>query len=169
MITKEYVLTMARYNAWQNKQITPVVQAMDEDLLSQDLGVFFSTILGTLNHLLWADTIWMSRFCTDVAPPTVPGIDSVRMCATVGDWSAGRFRMDGRMRIWAETLKNVDLTGEVVWTSGVLGREVSTPVALCVAHMFNHQTHHRGQVHAMLTRLGLEAPVSDVIFMPEEF
>lgn len=168
MITREYVLTMTRYNAWQNKQITPVVQAMDEETLTRDMGVFFGSLLGTLNHLLWGDTIWMSRFCSDVEKPEIEGAHSVEMCATIGDWSARRFRLDGRMRIWAQTLKNVDLNGQLSWYSGILKRESTTPVAVCITHMFNHQTHHRGQVHAMLTRLGTKAPTTDLIFMPED-
>lgn len=168
MITAEYVLTMARYNAWQNKQISPVVQAMDEDSLTQDRGAFFGSIFATLNHLLWADQIWMSRFCTDVSAPNVSGTESTEFCPTIGDWAAERFRLDGRIRIWAQTLKNVDLCGDLTWHSGVLGRSTSTALSVCVTHMFNHQTHHRGQVHTMLTAAGVEAPVSDLIFLPED-
>lgn len=168
MITREYVLTMARYNAWQNKQISPVVQAMDENELIKDRGAFFGSIQATLNHLLWGDQLWMSRFTPTVDAPKVAGTDSVNCCVTIGDWGAERFRLDGRIRLWAERLKTVDLKGDLTWYSGILGRESTTSIAVCITHMFNHQIHHRGQVHAMLTAAGVQAPVTDLIFMPED-
>jgi len=60
------------------------------------------------------------------------------------------------------------LQGELTWRSQIYDKDFHTPVWQCVTHMFNHQTHHRGQVHAMLTQAGLEAPVTDLLFMPEE-
>ena len=168
MIDKGYVLTMARYNAWQNRQIMDIVKVMDEAALTKDHGAFFSSIMGTLNHLLWADTIWMSRWCNDVAKPSESIEQSVSYTETLGDWQARRFRMDGRIRIWAETLSRLDLIGDLSWYSGAMGRDVVRPMATCVVHMFNHQTHHRGQVHAMLTAGGHSAPTSDLVFMPED-
>ncbi len=167
MIDTAYVLMMARYNAWQNRQLMDITKAMDEDALRHDHGAFFGSIMNTLNHLLWGDTLWMSRFCNDVEPPSVPGSESVTYMKTWGTWQAERFRMDGRIRIWAETMSNLDLLGEETWYSGVMQSEMSLPKAQCVAHMFNHQTHHRGQIHAMLTASGAATPVTDLCFMPE--
>ena len=62
MITPEYCRVMARYNAWQNQNIRRIVEGMDADALGRDRGAFFGSIHATLSHLLWADTIWMSRF-----------------------------------------------------------------------------------------------------------
>lgn len=168
MIDKGYVLTMARYNAWQNNQIVDIVKAMDEDALWRDHKAFFGSIMHTLNHILWADTLWMSRFCSDVDLPDVPGSESTNYMATRGEWQAARFRLDGRIRIWGETLSNLDLAGEMTWYSGGMQRDFTQPVALCITHMFNHQTHHRGQVHAMLTASGQSAPTTDIVFMPED-
>ncbi len=167
MIDKGYVLTMARYNTWQNKQIMDIVKMMDEDALWQDHKAFFGSIMGTLNHLLWGDTLWMARWCDDVAPPE-DVVDTTTYTDTFGEWQAMRFRMDGRMRIWAETLSNIDLAGKLTWVSTSRGTTFVQPKALCITHMFNHQTHHRGQVHAMLTAGGHNAPVSDLVFMPED-
>lgn len=167
MIDARYVLTMARYNAWQNRQIIEIVKTMDKEALTLDRGVFFGSISRTLNHLLWADTLWMSRLCSDVPAPE-PGGDTTDITRTIGDWQAQRFMLDGRIRIWAQTLSNLDLQGELTWRSQIYDKDFHTPVWQCVTHMFNHQTHHRGQVHAMLTQAGLEAPVTDLLFMPEE-
>jgi uncharacterized damage-inducible protein DinB len=168
MIDKSYVLMMARYNAWQNNQIMDFVNVMDEAELLHDHKAFFGSIMGTLNHLLWGDTLWMSRFCSDVDAPDVPGSQSTTCTESLGEWQAERFRMDGRMRIWAQTLSNIDLAGDLVWTYTATGQDIRQAKALCVTHMFNHQTHHRGQVHAMLTASGRKAPTSDLCFMPED-
>ena len=168
MIDAGYVQSMARYNAWQNRQITGIVKQMDEEALDHDHGAFFGSIRGTLNHLLWADTMWMSRLCDDVAKPTVGGDRSTTFTETPGVWQAERFRLDGRIRIWSETLSNIDLLGNLTWYSGLSKAEVTKPRALCVMHLFNHQTHHRGQVHAMLTAGGHPAPETDLAFMPED-
>ncbi|ASP21374.1 DinB family protein [Antarctobacter heliothermus] len=167
MITPEYCLTMARYNAWQNRQVKAFFANLDPVALKQDRKAFFGSLLGTANHLLWGDLMWMSRFTG--APPPAGGIkDTPTLTATREEWEIARFRADADILIWSERLRAVDLTGDLTWYSGAVGREVSKPKALCVAHMFNHQTHHRGQIHAMLTAAGVEAPVSDLAFMSAE-
>ncbi|SDG01969.1 DinB family protein [Sulfitobacter delicatus] len=76
---------------------------------------------------------------------------------------------DGVIRDWADTLTQAQVEADLCWFSGILQRDVEKPMAECILHFFNHQTHHRGQVHAMLTAAGHEAPVTDLIFMPETF
>lgn len=168
MIQKDYVLQMARYNAWQNNQLRRIVSVMDEAELRADRGAFFGSIFATLNHILWGDTLWMSRWCSDVAPPDVPAAQHADFTATPGEWDAARFRMDGRMRIWAQTLSNMDLRGTLKWHSGTLDETLEQPLALCIMGMFNHQTHHRGQISQMLNAAGKTPPVSDLILMPED-
>ena len=167
MIDADYVRVMARYNAWQNKQLTEFLEAMPEPEVRRDRGAFFGSILGTLNHLLWGDMMWMSRF-DGGEPPTHPMGETPNLCPTSAAWSAERFRMDGRILQWSDAVDNVDLQGDLRWYSGVKKAEVSRPVAVCVMGMFNHQTHHRGQVHAMLTAAGSKAPVTDLFLMPED-
>ena len=166
MIDTDYVVAMARYNMWQNNALRDIVEMMDDVDLTQDRGAFFGSILGTLNHLLWADQIWMSRF-DDGAKPHGGIPESPGLTPTAAVWSAERFRTDGRISLWAEEVRNVDLAGDLTWHSGALGREVTKPMALCVMHMFNLQTHHRGQIHAMMTAAGVETQVTDLFAMPE--
>lgn len=167
MITPEYVVTMARYNAWQNKQLKAAFHALDTTALELDRGGFFGSILRTASHLLWGDAIWMARF--EDAPRPEGGIgDSPTLVQTREDWAIQRFHMDARILSWAEGLVAVDLIGDLSWYSGSAKANVTRSLALCVAHMFNHQTHHRGQIHAMLTAAGEEAPVSDLFLMPSE-
>jgi len=163
-----YVRQMARYNAWQHKQLYPILDDMGEAELRKEQGAFFGSIFGTLNHLLWGDTMWMSRFDPSVAKPDVSIKDSSAYLSTLGEWNAARFQMDGAITQWAQRIKALDLQSDLSFYSGVMGREVQKPLGLCVAHFFNHQTHHRGQVHAMLTAAGQKAPVSDLFLMPED-
>lgn len=169
MIGPAYPRQMARYNAWQNRQIHAALDGASLDDLRADHGAFFGSILGTLSHILWADRIWMSRFAPDLVGAPEGGIEgSPELCPTLAVWSAERFVTDAAIARWADKLHALDLTGDLTWHSGALGREVSKPKALCVVHMFNHQTHHRGQLHAMMTRAGFHAPVSDLFAMPED-
>lgn len=167
MVTPDYCLTMARYNAWQNKQLIAAIEPLDAEELERDRGAFFGSILATANHLLWGDRTWLSRFTGKPAPQGGIG-ESTRLTSNRQDWEILRFHTDGEILIWAERLRAMDLAGGLSWHSGSLGRQVQKPLGLCIAHMFNHQTHHRGQIHAMLTAAASDAPVSDLAFMPEE-
>lgn len=167
MISVEYVQTMARYNAWQNRHVIAACESLPWEELLRDRDAYFGSILGTLNHLLWADRVWMARFDGWTRPDCTLA-DSVSLYPTFAAWKADRMRADGRIVLWADRLRPSALRGAATWTSAAAGREVTQPVALCVVHMFNHQTHHRGQVHAMLTAAGARTEDTDLVFMPAE-
>lgn len=167
MISRDYCVMMSRYNIWQNKQLLDYLQALAPKELTLDRKAFFGSIMATINHLLWGDQLWMSRF--DGGPgPRCDASDNTTMCPTLAAWSAERFRTDGRIKLWADTINNIDLRGDLTWYSGTLEKDVRRPMQQCLVHFFNHQTHHRGQVHAMLTAAGAKATVSDLVFMPED-
>ena len=167
MITPEYCRTMARYNTWQNNGLRDIVKKMDDAELRRDRGAFFGSIMGTLNHLLWGDQLWISRF--DGGPGTDLTIrDSVEFTPTPAVWAAERFRMDARITRWAAKVNAIDLVGDLAWFSGSMQRDFIQPMAVCVMQMFNHQTHHRGQVHAMLTAAGQRPTDTDLPFMPKD-
>lgn len=168
MIDPRYVKTMARYNRWQNAQLMPVMEAMSMEDLTADRGAFFGSLLATANHLLWGDTLWMSRFDPSVEAPDIAIDTSVDLHATSASWGADRFRMDGKICFWADGVRALDLKGELEWYSGAAGRVMKTTYEAAVIHFFNHQTHHRGQLHAMLTAAGQKAPVSDLFLMPKD-
>lgn len=157
---------MAQYNAWQNNQLLPILDSMTFDELTKERGAFFGSIFGTLNHLLWGDTLWLNRFDPSVLATEAEMPHSLTLYPTLATWSAQRFRTDGRITLWAERLKAIDLVGDLTLYSRVQDREMSKSMASCVIGFFNHQTHHRGQVHAMLTAAGQDAPVTDLIYMP---
>lgn len=167
MITPEYCQTMARYNAWQNDGLRKMIPDIDLEELHKDRGAFFGSIMATLNHLLWGDTLWISRFDGGEGPQ-VPPAEHKEMTPTPAVWAAERFRMDARITLWANSVSAIDLTGDLTWYSGMSGRDMTKPRALCVMQLFNHQTHHRGQVHAMLTALGKKPQDTDLPFIPED-
>ncbi|WP_298835739.1 DinB family protein [uncultured Roseobacter sp.] len=159
---------MARYNSWQNSQLIPLLESLPVKELTKNRGAFFGSLLETANHLLWGDTMWMSRFDPSVEKPKADISGSAQIHPTVGSWAAERFRMDGKIRYWADSLRQLDMTNELSFYSSVLDRDVRAPLAPSIVHFFNHQTHHRGQIHAMLTAAGQTAPVSDLFLMPED-
>ncbi len=165
MITVDYCQTMAAYNRWQNEGQRRIVAAMSSEALTLDRGAFFGSIMGTLNHLLWGDTLWMSRF--DGGQGTDLTIQqSTQFTDDVQAWARARTRIDDRISAWADALEPDDLTGELHWFSGAMQRDLSKPMGVCVMHFFNHQTHHRGQIHAMLTAAGEKPDDTDLPFMP---
>ncbi len=169
MITPTYCQTMARYNAWQNAELTKAMESMTDADLRKERGAFFGSIYRTVNHLLWGDSLWMSRFdggeC--LVDTDLTKTDTTATTSTLGEWSTARFRMDARIKAWAKTVTHTDLAGDVTWFSGALQADVSKPKALCVTHFFNHQAHHRGQVHAMLGAAQAPMYTTDIPFMPE--
>lgn len=162
MIDPAYVQMMAAYNAHQNKGYRRVVEAMSMEELTKDRGAFFGSIFATLNHLLWADQMWMSRL-TGAASPGAHRLD---FTPTIATWGAERFRTDGQINEWARSVSTLELTGDLTWTSALDDAEHTEPKGMCVVHFFNHQTHHRGQVHAMLTAAGKTLPDTDLSLMP---
>ena len=164
MITPDYCRMMARYNRWQNQSVCGAAESIGETARHEKRGAFFGSIQGTLNHVLWGDAIWMSRFDGGEKPKVgIPG--SVAYTRSWHDFCVRRLEMDNRILTWAESLNQGDLYGPLTWFSGALGAEVERPFAVCVAHFFNHQTHHRGQVHAMLTAAGVTPDDTDLFVM----
>jgi uncharacterized damage-inducible protein DinB len=166
MIDPAYVMRMARYNRWQNQNLFGVADRLSDEERRRERGAFFGSIHKTMSHLMWADRIWMSRL-TDVPAPEggIPG--SVSLYPDWGPLRDERVALDNRIVDWADGLDDASLVGDLTWYSAVAKREVGKPKWLLVTHMFNHQTHHRGQVHCMLTQAGGIPRDTDLAFMPE--
>jgi uncharacterized damage-inducible protein DinB len=164
MIDPGYVRTMARYNHWQNESLYAAADTLSDEARRQDRGAFFKSIHATLNHLLWADMMWMSRF-SDVPRPAATISDSTSYVDHWEPLKRERLRLDERIIAWADGIEAADLGGDLTWTSGILNAEVVRPRWLATVHFFNHQTHHRGQVHAMLTSAGAKPQDTDLIMI----
>jgi len=167
MITPEYCQAMSRYNSWQNNSLKSHVDVMAEADLRADRGVFFRSITETLNHILWADLLWVARFYGG-ADSGFEAKDHTAVTSTKEEWDRLRSVTDRRIIEWADQLKPVDLAQTVSWYSASKDRDISKSLSMCVVHFFNHQTHHRGQVHAMLTGMGRKTMDTDLVFMPDD-
>ncbi|MBM9595846.1 DinB family protein [Roseitranquillus sediminis] len=164
MIEPEYVRTMAQYNDWQNRAMVAAADTLDQTARTADRGAFFGSIARTCSHLLWADLVWMAR----LAGWDAPRAGLAGSPALIRKWDEFRTRRrvtDARILEWSESLEESDLEGAVSWYSGVAGADVTRSRWLLIVHMFNHQTHHRGQIHAMLTSAGAATEPTDLFMM----
>jgi uncharacterized damage-inducible protein DinB len=150
MISPAYVVMMAEYNSEMNRRLYTAASRLGEAERRADRGAFWRSIHGTLSHLVWGDKMWMSRFA-GWPKPSVVQADSATMIESWEELVATRERADADIEVWAARLDAAWLADDLTWFSGGAGREVRRPRWLLVTHFFNHQTHHRGQVHAMLT------------------
>lgn len=166
MIDRAYVQRMARYNRWQNENLYGVADRLSDEERRRERGAFFGLIHKTLSHLLWADRIQMSRF-TDVPRPPGGISESVSLYPDWNTLTDERARFDGTIINWADAVEPSWLAADHTYYSGAIKRELTKPRWVLVTHMFNHQTHHRGQVHCLLTQAGGRPHDTDLPFMPE--
>jgi len=167
MITPAFIRTMAEYNAEMNRGLYAAAARLSNDERRQPRGAFWGTIHGTLTHILWGDRQWMSRF--DGWPkPTTPIKQSSGMIEDFAVLRAERKKADTDISRWANKVDDAWLADDLTWFSGVANREVTARKRLLVTHFFNHQTHHRGQVHAMLTAAGQETADTDLFLLVPE-
>jgi uncharacterized damage-inducible protein DinB len=164
MIGVDYVKRMALYNRWQNENLYGAADGLTDEERHRERGAFFGSIHRTMCHLLWADQTWMSRFRD--TPPPVP---LAELATQYREWPSlkGRRRdFDGEVVGWSDGLTADWLAGNHTHFSPGFGREITNPRWLLVSHFFNHQTHHRGQIHCMLTQADRKPADTDLPMMP---
>jgi len=165
LVTAPFVRTMAAYNRWQNDSLYAAAASLSEADRQADRGAFFGSIAGTLTHILWGDRIWLNRFADHDAPARNTFADSIAEESSWPDLAAARHATDDFIEQWARQLSDEDLNSNLTWYSRLTKHDVSKPLSLVVVHFFNHQTHHRGQVHAMLTAAGATPADTDLILL----
>jgi uncharacterized damage-inducible protein DinB len=163
MIDAEYCQTMAAYNGWMNRKVYEAAARLPDTERKTDRGAFFRSIHSTLNHILWGDRAWLSRFNGKTYPVGGMGVDLYDAFADLLD---ARRAMDDEISAWASQLDRAQLEGTLTWFSKVAQGEMSRPRWLCVTQMFNHQTHHRGQVTTLLNQAGIDPGVTDLPWAP---
>ncbi|HTZ02174.1 MAG TPA: DinB family protein [Xanthobacteraceae bacterium] len=166
MIDRAYVQRMAHYNRWQNENLYGVADRLPAEERRRERGAWFGSIEKTLSHILWGDKSWMSRF-TGMARPPGGIAESVSLIADWGELKTERVAFDNAIIAWADAVDDRWLGADQTYYSGATKREWTRPRWVLVTHMFNHQTHHRGQVHAMLTQAGGRPSDTDLPFMPD--
>jgi uncharacterized damage-inducible protein DinB len=153
------------YNAWANGRLYDAASRLSDEQYRADRGAFFKSVHGTLNHLLVTDQVWMHRFTGE---GEAPGRLDAILFETFDELRAARQAEDRRIVAYVDGLDDISVAGTIKY------RRVSTPeqfeqeLAPALAHWFNHQTHHRGQVHALLTGLLGRAPELDLLFYQRE-
>ena len=162
---KAHFEMMAAYNGWANARLYDAAHALPDEEYRRDLGAAFRSIHGTLNHLFVTDVIWLSRFRDLPNPPwTLDHIahDDPR------ELRARRQALDRDIIGYVGALNDERIEAEVEYTTITDRRHVRQPLGPALAHFFNHQTHHRGQCHALLTRLTGHAPALDLLYFQRE-
>jgi uncharacterized damage-inducible protein DinB len=149
---------LARYNAGANHRLYEACEGLSDTERKRDRKGFFASIHGTLNHLMVGDRIWMARFEGGSAPST--GLDQT-LYEEFAALRKAREAEDARISGFVERLDSSFFEGTIRYINNE-GRNLEDPAMLLFAHFFNHQTHHRGQVHDMLCQTGHPTPVLDM-------
>jgi uncharacterized damage-inducible protein DinB len=163
LVTPQFVRTMARYNIRMNERLYDAASRIPDAERRKDRGAFWGSIHGTFNHLLWADRTWMSRFePAKWQKPVMAQKDSATLIAGFDQLMTERKAADIMIEAWASGVDDAYIGGNLTWMSGAAGRELSMPASFLVVHFFNHQTHHRGQAHALITACGEKTGDTDL-------
>jgi uncharacterized damage-inducible protein DinB len=161
---------MARYNAWMNAKVYDTAGTLPPEEIDADRGAFFKSVLGTLNHLVVADVIWLKRIAEMPASrPALDGMEAIERPTSLGerlepDLASLRVRrdeLDAMIVAFLEGLLEKDLD-TVVRYARIDGTSQAKPLAGILAHLFNHQTHHRGQITTLFSQAGVDVGVTDL-------
>jgi uncharacterized damage-inducible protein DinB len=165
-MTERYRM-FAGFNRWANERLYAKAAELTDAEYRADRGAFFKSVHGTLNHLLVGDRIWMHRFDGTGDYPTK--LDAILFDDLAGLHAARRAE-DERMVRFMNGLDEKKLANPITYRTIVNPKTITQPLAPALDHFFNHQTHHRGQVHALLTGLrGRDfAPPLDLIVFQQE-
>jgi uncharacterized damage-inducible protein DinB len=167
---KEHLRLMARYNQTMNARLIALVEGLPEEALLEDRGAFFGSILGTMNHLVVADLMWLRRIRPFPFGESLAAIDDLPKPAalndlpypTLDDYKPVRERIDAALIAFVEALSDADIAGPLSYHN-TRGLPFTKTLGLVLSHVFNHQTHHRGQITTLLSQTDLDIGVTDLI------
>lgn len=154
----ETALLMARYNQWANATVRTALTSLPPSAWSEEKGAFFGSIMGTLNHVLVGDRVWLSRM-THTPYEWFTGLDQILFPEQEAFWDA-RTAWDEHI---LATIPTLPTEGSLSYVNS-RGEPQVTPWPVLLTHLFNHQTHHRGQVHTLISQLGGNAPPLDLLY-----
>lgn len=164
MIDVSYCSMMAEYNQWMNDRLYSACASVPDSERRKDRSAFFGSVHRTLNHILYGDLAFMSRFTG--TPSVVPelGVDIHEDFQELRD---ARSTLDARIIDWVQSLSAEWLGEELTYESKVDGIVRTVPRWVLVTHMFNHETHHRGQITTLLSQMNIDMGTTDIPFMPK--
>jgi uncharacterized damage-inducible protein DinB len=152
----------AGYNAWCNERLYAAAAEVGDADYRADRGAFFKSLHGTLNHLVVGDIIWMHRFTGEGALPA--SLDAIPY-EGFASLRAARRALDARIARYVQGLSEADLSGTIRYRTLSNPADLEQQLAPALDHFFNHQTHHRGQAHAMLTAAGRQTGDTDLFLL----
>lgn len=159
-----YFRRLARYNAWANRRLFEAAGKLDPAEWEAPRSGFFGSLQKTLNHILVADHIWLARFeARDHGMRALNQIEHPDFAAL----KRAREAEDARVVAFLDQLPQARLAEELDY-SNMAGEAKRLPLGLALAHFFNHQTHHRGQAHAMLSGTRVPPPSLDLLYFLAE-
>lgn len=170
MTLKQNFELLARYNQWMNAKLYDAASRLDNDALHSDVGAFFGSVMGTLNHLLVGDTIWLKRFTEH--PATFRSLDRIRPMPHPYTLTQPLHTQLQELRDARDAMDEViiDLSLEATDTAydqpltytNMAGQTATKRFGQLMQHVFNHQTHHRGQITTLLSQAGIDVGVTDL-------
>ncbi|NES89317.1 MULTISPECIES: DinB family protein [Okeania] len=164
MKTTDYFQRLSQYNQWMNEKIYQVCASIPDEIRREDKRAFFNSIHGTLNHILLADKLWLSRFenynfeIESLRQELIYEFDLL--------WEE-RQKTDKEIQSYIDSLTDEKLSETLTFTSRSQKRECTFPVWFLLLHFFNHQTHHRGQLTTLISQCGKDFGVTDLLWLPE--
>lgn len=163
MFPRNYYELMAEYNRWMDGKLYGTCSAIPDRERKKDMRTFFKSIHGTLNHIYYGDLSWLERLRDDKFTPRKIGID---LFDDFEELKAAQEKIDLEIIDWARTLTPEYLNTEFEYLSNVDGVKRILPRWVLAANLFNHQTHHRGQITTLLKQLGIDPGITDIPWLP---
>ena len=151
----------ADYNRWANRRLYAATAELSDAEFRENKGAFFGSLHGTLNHLLVADRIWMKRFTGEGEAPS--RLDAI-LHDDLTSLTAARAAEDERIVAWVGSLDEARLRAHFTYSPLTMPDKITQRIGPTLTHVFNHQTHHRGQAHTILTALGRPSLTLDLVF-----
>lgn len=171
MMSSEWLRALARYNSWMNEKLYGLLAAWSDEERKRDRGAFFRSVHSTFNHILVADRIWLARFegvtleAGSMGPGGIRSLDQ-ELYAEFEELRRQRTLTDKELSAWVSDLTDEKLAAPITFVRR--GQREEVPLWWAAAHVFNHQTHHRGQVTTLMTQQGNDPGVTDLFAMLRE-
>jgi len=160
---KNYFELMAQYNQWMDEKIYDVCLGIPDDMRKKDMGAFFKSIHSTLNHIYYGDLAWLERLRDKTFTPRQISVD---LYENFNELKEAQEKMDSDILEWVNSLTLEKLNQTFDYVSNVNNFSRTLPIWVLATHMFNHQTHHRGQVTTLMKQLGYELGITDIPWLP---
>jgi uncharacterized damage-inducible protein DinB len=163
---------LAQYSTWMNRSIYETCATLNDEERKRDLHAFFGSIHRTLNHLLLTDRVQLGRFIgadrtrsfdVDGRPIEIRSLDQ-ELYADFATLRREREKTDALIETWTTNeITAESLSRDMIYDAMSAAARYRVPMWIAVTHFFNHQTHHRGQITTLLSQLGRDSGVTDLM------